>query len=251
MANNQILSAQQNDLSELQAAVQHALTSSKYDDEKMLPAIVQSYDRTTNIATVKPLIAIVRVNGTAQSRHPLTNINVLSLGGGGFHMSFPLKAGSLGWIIAGDRDLALFKQSLEESTPSNSRYGTFADGLFVPDVFRQYSIADEDEDALLIQAVDGSCKISLQDGFIKILHPTKIILSTPLVECSEDFQVGNNLTVLGNTATTGTTSANGGLSAEGTTTLPSDTSIGGIDVLSHGHEQQNNGSGRTAGGMIS
>lgn len=251
-AQTPILSAQQNASMDLATAVQHAISHASYNDETMLPAIVISYDRDDNLATVQPLIQIENVSGGYQSRHKLTQINVLSLGGGGFHVSFPLNEGDLGWIVAGDRDLAIFRQELKESPPNTSIPKTFANGLFVPDVMRKYTINSEDASAMVIQSIDGETRISIRDDNIKITAPTKFLVDCPASEFTGNVTIDKNLIVTGDTTIAGLTTANGGFTAtEGSAaTLPSSTTVDGISVLDHGHEQQNDGSGRTAGGMI-
>ena len=90
-------------------------------DENLLPAQVISYNRSTNIATVQPMIMMVQTNGNTIQRNPIAFVPVLSLGGGGFHISFPLAAGSLGWIYAADRDMTLFQQTLTMQPPNTTR----------------------------------------------------------------------------------------------------------------------------------
>lgn len=245
--NNPILSGQQLDSSGLDAAVRRALQSHSYDEETMLPAIVINFDRKNNVATVQPLIQIQRVDKTLQSRHKLTQINVISLGGGGFNISFPLSEGSLGWIVAGDRDISIYKQELKESPPNTSVPRQFANGLFIPDVMRKYVIADEDADAMVIQSIDGATKISIRGDNIKIAATSKVLVDVPLTEFTKDVLIDGNLTV------TMLSTLNGGVTAKDGTavTMPATTTIGGITVIDHGHQQQNNGSGRTAGGMTS
>lgn len=252
MANtNPILTGQQLDNSNLVATIQRVLSSYKLDDDSCLPAIVISYDRANNVATVRPLIQIQDVTGAYRSRHPLTSINVLSLGAGGFHISFPMNEGDLGWIVAADRDLAVFKQELTESPPNSSSPRSFAYGIFVPDVMRKYSLNDEDANAMVIQSIDGATRISIRSDNIKITAPTKFIVDCPESEFTGDVTIDKNLIVTGTSTMTGAATFNGGLEGKAGTavTLPATTTIDGITVASHGHEQQNNGSGRTAGGM--
>lgn len=246
MTQQQILSGQQLDSSALDTAVRRAFESHKYDEETMLPAIVLSFDRDANVATVQPLIQLEKVNGSYSERHKLTEINVLSLGGGGFNISFPLVEGALGWIIAGDRDIAIYKQELKMSPPNSSIPRRFANGLFIPDVMRKYVIAEEDSAAMVIQSIDGQTKISIREDNIKIATTVKFLVDAP------DSEFTGNVSVLKNLTVTGQTTVNGGFTAKDATTvtLPSTTTINGITVSSHGHEQQNDGSGRTAAGMI-
>jgi hypothetical protein len=122
----------------------------------------------------------------------------------------------------------------------------FADGIFIPDAVRKFSIAEEDNDAMVIQNTSGTVKLSIQDDNIIIAAPTKVLVRTALAEFSQNILVNGNLTVAG------LTSVNGGFTAEvgsaDICALPATTTINGINVAGHGHEQDGT-SGRTAGGM--
>lgn len=224
----------------LLASVSAALRQFELNSDQLLPAKVVSYDRAKNMAVVKPLIVWLDVNDKAVERNEIAQVPVLSLGGGAFHISFPLKPGDLGWIYAADRDLSLFKQSLTLSSPNTGRAHNFSDSMFVPDVFYQYSINAEDSDAMVIQSTDGATCISIRGDNIKVTAPVKVLVSSPLAEFSNNVLVHGLLT------------ANGGFTAQAdgskVCTLPPTTTIGGINVLGHGHEQ-NGDSGRTSGGM--
>ena len=86
--------------------------------EKVIPGIVQSYDKTTNRAVVKPAITGVATQGQKVSKEVLTNIPVLQLGG---VIKFPISAGMTGWLIASDRDISIFKSIKEETAPNTTR----------------------------------------------------------------------------------------------------------------------------------
>lgn len=220
---------------------QHAM-----DQHNMLPAKVLSYDRTNNVATVQPLIMQIDMNDTPHMRNALVNIPVFSMGGGGFHINFPLKAGDLGWILAADRDISLFLQTLDNSKPNTLRKHKFSDSWFVPDVLRQYTINGEDDSALVIQSTDGSTRIAISDGTINITAPGSVKVDTPTATFTHDVIVQGNLLVAG------MTNVNGGFAAAGgqVCTLPQTTTIGGIAVYNHGHIETNAAGGRTSGGMI-
>lgn len=220
--------------------------------DKLIPAEIVAFDRTQNLATVKPLIMVVDTNDQTRSRLPIGNVPVLSLGGGGFHVSFPLKQGDIGWIMAADRDLSLFLQSLKESGLNTFRKHTFADSWFIPDVFRQYTINAADSAAMVIQSTDGTTRVSISEGVINITAPSSVTVTTPLATFSADVAIKGNLTVTKNATVTGATTVNGGFNASGSTgscVLPSNTTIGGIVVYGHGHISSSAGS-RTSGGMI-
>lgn len=221
--------------------------------DKMLPAEVVSFDRTNNLAVVQPLISRLDVDDNQLQRHEVSDIPVLSIGGGAFHVSFPIVKGNIGWIFAADRDMALFKQSLAMAPPSNGRSHSFSDGLFIPDVFRQYVINGEDAEAMVIQSTDGATRISIRADNIKITAPSKVTVDVPLSEFTGNVTIDKNLIVTGNATVTGATAVNGGFDATGGSAkpcaLPADATIGGISVSGHGHISESPGN-RTGGGMI-
>lgn len=128
----------------------------------MLPAVVISYDRAQNIATVRPVIQVLDTDGGLTSRAQVASVPVLALGGGDFVLSFPVSPGDLGWIEASDRDISLFMQSLTDSAPNTLRMHSFSDGRFIPDKLRSYTIDGDDEGAVVLQRLSGSCKVSLR-----------------------------------------------------------------------------------------
>lgn len=112
-----------------------------YNIKKVIPGIVQSYDKTKNRAVVKPAITGVASQGQKVSKDALVDIPVLKLSGGGTTMSFPIKQGDTGWIIAADRNISIFKQNLEESAPNDYRKHCFEDSFFIPDAIN-YTATD-------------------------------------------------------------------------------------------------------------
>lgn len=109
-----------------------------------IPAIVQSYDRTTNRAVVKPAITGVASQGQKVSKAALTNIPVLQLGG---HILLPVKENTTGWLIACDRNISIFKQNLTESAPNDYRKHKFEDSFFIPDAINVQGVEDLTIDA--------------------------------------------------------------------------------------------------------
>ena len=191
------------DKQRLLSALMSALRNRELDSDQLLPAVIVSFDRVKNIAVVQALIKWVDVNDGLHSRNPLAGINVLSIGGGGFHISFPLNPGDIGWIFAPDRDISLFKQSLKESTPNTGRLHKFEDGWFVPDVFRNYTINGADTSAMVIQSTDATTRISIQEGIITITAPTSVKIDTPTATFTNNVVIQGNLNVTSQT-TTGT-----------------------------------------------
>lgn len=195
MADKPLLSNVSGEKQRLLGALMAALRNNELMSDQLLPAIVQSFDRANNVATIQPLIQWVDVNDGLHSRHPLARINVLSLGGGGFHISFPLAPGDLGWILASDRDISLFKQSLAESQPNTGRLHKFEDGWFVPDVFKKYAINSADSAAMVIQSVDGATRIAINENSINITATSAVNVTAPQTTFNGNVTITQNLTV--------------------------------------------------------
>ncbi|ABL96830.1 hypothetical protein BcepF1.099 [Burkholderia phage BcepF1] len=219
------------DRSSMSAVVDFALKQFQlFESNQQLPARVIKYDREKNVATVQPLIMFTTTSGDPISRDQIVDVPTLSLGGGKFHISFPLKPGDLGWIVASDRDLSLFLQSLKESKAPTRRTHNFADSLFYPDVFRNYTVAGEDADAMVIQSTDGATKISIRADNI-LISTQKVLVRAPESEFTGNVTIDKNLVV------TGTTNVNGGFtSAPGQPcTLPATTTVNNKQVDTHTH----------------
>lgn len=110
--------------------------------EKVIPGIVQSYDKATNRATIKPAITGIATQGDKVPKDVIPNIPVIQLGGGDVTMTFPIKAGMTGWLIACDRDISIFKNIKQETAPNTTRKHKYQDGFFIPDAINNAGTDD-------------------------------------------------------------------------------------------------------------
>lgn len=137
--------------------------------DDMLPARVISYDDSTGMATVQPLVMMGTTDGTKVSRAAIASIKTFRMGAGGFFIRFPIKAGDLGWIKASDRDISLILQSSGgEDWPNTKRLHSFSDALFIPDTYKSWVIDGDHSDALVIQSLDGSSCFAMGADFIEL-----------------------------------------------------------------------------------
>lgn len=182
--------------------------------DDMLPAKVLAYNKTTNRASVQPLITVVTTDNRRINRAGVASVPVYQPSAGGFILRFPIKPGSLGWIKANDRDISIYKSTLKNSSPNTQRKHSFEDAMFIPDaMFQMVTIAEEDEDCVVLQSIDGAVRISLGTDKLKLTAP-EIEIDTPLLTLSND--AGN-------------------------------INIGGIDFLNHVHTGVDPGSGESDG----
>lgn len=139
--------------------------------DDMLPATVLAYDRPSNRAAVQPQVMVKGTDGSKVSRAQIASVPVFQFGAGGFVLAFPVKSGDLGWIKASDRDISLFLQGHEEQAPNTNRMHSFQDGLFFPDVMRQWALNPEDMERVVLQSLDGVSRIALGTDRVKITTP--------------------------------------------------------------------------------
>lgn len=195
--------------------------------ENCIPAIVKSYDRSTNIVTVQPAINLTLTNGEFMERDSIS-LPVFNYGGNGIVINFPLAAGNTGWIVASDRDSALFRQGLTVANANTNRQHQYSFGFFIPDKIKGATISESDDGLMVIQTLDGTTKIALGDGIIKILSSADVT-----VDCA-------NLTI-----TSPNVKINGELSVTGQISSNTDVLSAGISGKSHTHGGVQGGSGNT------
>lgn len=163
----------------LQGVIAQALQQFSMNLEIMLPATVIAYDRATNFASVQPSINMVASDGSVVPRQPIASVPVLTIGGGGFVVAFPLPAGAKGWIKACDRDISLYLQSGNQTHPPTKRFHSFSDGVFIPD-FSSFTIAGEDAEHATFQSQDGTIRIALWADRIKLTSPRVDVASASI-----------------------------------------------------------------------
>lgn len=171
----------------------------------MMPARVIAYDRATNRAQVQIMITQITTSGTQIPRSQVASLPVMVVGGGGFLLSFPIKSGDYGWIMASDRDTSLFLQSMAQSPPNTMRMKSFSDGVFIPDSMRGLTIDGDDVDKVVLQSTDGLTKIAIGGDSIDIVSPVKININAPDIM----IDLGNSSNIM---------NVNGSIVATGTIT---------------------------------
>lgn len=132
--------------------------------DDMLPAKIINYNRITNMASVQPQISIVTTLNTIVDRSQVASIPVVQIGGGGYVLNFPIRAGDLGFIKANDRDISLFTQFWRMVRPNTRRMHSFEDSIFIPSVLTGFTIESPDVENVVLQAIDGTTRLSMGAG---------------------------------------------------------------------------------------
>lgn len=216
--------------------------------DDMLPARVIAFNRDTNRVQVQLMVMMRTTAGEIIPRPQIAEIPVFQIGGGGFILNFPLQAGDLGWVKASDRDISLFLQSYAEAPPNTDRLHSFSDAIFFPDVMRGFTIDGEDAGNVVLQTVDGNCRVAIWPDKVKVTAPT-VVLDTPLVHATTHMNIDGQLQVgLGitwGTITPSTASGTGDLSTTGEITAKAGST--NVKLSNHVHSGVSVGTQNTGG----
>lgn len=143
------------------------------DIECALPCIVTGVTSRKTV-NVKPSIKMIMADFSEESRAEINNIPIFNYSTNSFAVSLPVKAGDTGWLVACDRDISKFLDDKQESAPHTSRSHTFADSFFIPDGISNFTVKDENKDALVIQSSSGEVCIAVKNDEVTINGKVKI-----------------------------------------------------------------------------
>jgi protein gp138 len=216
-------------LGSLTGAFREILSKMIQNLDDMLPAKVISYNRTTNLAEVQPLIMVIKTDTTIQARATVASIPVLQLGGGNFMLNFNINPGDIGFIKANDRDISLFMQSFTQTPPNTYRKHSFSDAIFIPAPMHNMTINSEDASNVVLSTLDGTQRVAIWPNQIKITSNSLVIIDAPVTEFTGVITTGTNVGY-GGTAT-----------INGTLTATVDVIGGGISSVNHVHTEVSSG----------
>lgn len=183
--------------------------------ECVMPAKVEKYDRSTRLATIKPLVQKFKTTQDGKvfwDRDSYEEIPVVSPFHGGFAIDFPVNEGDQGYLIAIDRPWDEIFDTIQEkgkewdgkpSKPDDESLATFEQGVFIPSNYGRILIDDEDEGNLVIARVDkdGNVdgRIAIGDRFVDIDMDTTVHGSLTIKDDDRDRKAVVDAKDLGNT----------------------------------------------------
>ena len=183
--------------------------------ECVMPAKVEKYDRSTRLATIKPLVQKFKTTQDGKvfwDRDSYEEIPVVSPFHGGFTIDFPVNEGDQGYLIAIDRPWDEIFDTIQEkgkewdgkpSKPDDESLATFEQGVFIPSNYGRILIDDEDEGNLVIARVDkdGNVdgRIAVGDRFVDIDMDTTVHGSLTIKDDERDRKAVVDAKDLGDT----------------------------------------------------
>ena len=109
-----------------------ALDAWRADLHVSIPARVERYDETKLLCDVKPLVRDPLPDGTTASVPVICNVPVAFQGGGGFRVTFPVKAGDTVLLVFGERSLDRWLNDGGEVDPVDPRRHDLSDAVAIP-----------------------------------------------------------------------------------------------------------------------
>lgn len=183
--------------------------------ECVMPAKVEKYDRSTRLATIKPLVQKFKTTQDGKvfwDRDSYEEIPVVSPFHGGFTIDFPVNEGDQGYLIAIDRPWDEIFDTIQEKgkkwdgkpgKPDDESLATFEQGVFIPSNYGRILIGNEDEGNLVIARVDkdGNVdgRIAVGDRFVDIDMDTTVHGSLTIKDDERDRKAVIDAKDLGDT----------------------------------------------------
>ena len=180
-----------------------------------LPCKVVSFDSGKQTVTLAVQVKMQLADGNGADIPPLVDVPVSFPRGGGFAVTFPLKAGDEGIAIFSERCIDGWWQNGTASTPLDFRLHDLSDAMFIPGICSvPKTVKNFFNDGLSMQTLDGGTYIRITNG--KIL-------------------IQGNIEHQGNTSQTGSHSSTGVISSD------TDVKAGEISVKTHKHTGDSGG----------
>lgn len=169
-------------LANLTTAIRTGVDNRLKDLHTAMPGIIQSFDHETQLATVQPAVRRIFKSVDDESVETLVatdlpiliNVPVLYPGGGGFHLTFPVKKDDECLLLFCERSYDRWYNFGGVQDPGARRFHALSDAVaFVGITSKPNSITNYDDTNVQLKKDDGTVAITLLDsGEIDITAPT-------------------------------------------------------------------------------
>ena len=155
-----------------------------------MPAVIESYDATKSLATVKISIPHVRDDEEVFDVPIISAVPVLWQRAGLASITFPLQRGDWGLVVHCDGDIGKWALDMDSSQPQSRRRHAWTDAVFLPQV----------------HGLQPSSLIGLE---LKYGANTVTLSEAGVTVTSQNIALVGNTTITGNLNVTGTTTMAG------------------------------------------
>ena len=150
-----------------------------------MPAVIESYDATKSLATVKITIPHVRDDEEVLDVPIISAVPVMWLSTLTTRITFPLKRGDWGLLIHCDGDIGKWALDMDASEPQSKRRHSWTDAVFLPQMH-------------------GLQASSLEGLELKYGANTVTLSEAGVTVTSQNINLVGNTTITGNLAVSGT-----------------------------------------------
>jgi hypothetical protein len=205
-----------------------------------IPGIVQSFNPATMTAVVQPSITVEIRQADGSKKEMvlpvLTDCPVVFPSGGGFILSFPIKAGDNCLVVFAERCIDGWWQNGGVSRQVEKRMHDLSDGFVLVGCFAQTGIPSITQNKTSLKALDGSAEVIMDNDTLdmKIGENSTIKMSATQIEIDAPIVRINHMTLN---------------KALETSTITGSASIDGIIFGTHKHTNVQSG-GDSSGGPI-
>lgn len=252
-----------NSLATLADNIKQGIDARLKDLHTSLPGIIESFDPTTQLASIQPAIKrIFKTNeGDIDILTPtdlpiLINVPVQFPRGGGFSLTFPVKKGDECLLIFCERSIDNWHKFGGVNKPGARRFHHLSDATAIVGVSSMVNkIPNYDNTNVQLKKDDGSVELTLSaDGTGKFNANTEVSITAPLITLNGDTTINGILDVNGNTSIDGTLDVTGTVTAPIgeipiviSTTVAASTglTVAGKEMSGHTHSQGIDSAGNT------
>lgn len=178
-----------------EASYRDLITAARMDLHTAMPGIIQSFDAARMTCTIQPAIrgAIIAPNGRAEAADLplLVDCPVVFPGGGGYILTYPLKAGDEALIVIAERCIDAWWQSGGVQAAAEYRLQDLSDGFVIPGPRSQPHVVTGGVGmtGAELRTDNGTTVLRLKGSAIEIVAPGGVTLDTPTVTMTHDLHV--------------------------------------------------------------
>lgn len=165
-----------------EASYRDLITAARMDLHTAMPGIIQSFDAARMTCTIQPAIrgAIIAPSGRAEAADLplLVDCPVVFPGGGGYILTYPLKAGDEALIVIAERCIDAWWQSGGVQAAAEYRLQDLSDGFVIPGPRSQPHVVtgSVDMSGAEFRRDDGTVRIKLTTNGVEITAPGNVIV---------------------------------------------------------------------------